>query len=306
MSSPARILVVAHRTAATPKLLEQVRARAREGACSFVLLVPRPYWDPDTEEAARVIELAVPLLEEAAAGGVEAIVGDTDPFIAVKTALEGSRFDEVIISTLPTRVSHWLGLDLPARVERLGVPVTVVTAAQVPATAAGGLTVQSEGKIELYAVAVEKPDELNVILGQAHFIKTVEDLHEALVGAAPQLRFGVAFCESSGPRLVRRSGNDPELVELAARNALAIGAGHSFVVFLRNGFPINVLNQIKLVPEVCRIYCASANPVQVIVCETAAGRGILGVVDGGSPLGVESEADVVVRMQLLRGLGYKL
>ena len=161
-------------------------------------------------------------------------------------------------------------------------------------------------KIELQTVAVEKPDDLNLILGQAHFIKTVEDLHEALAGAVPGLRFGIAFCESSGPRLVRRSGNDQELVELATRNALAIGAGHSFIVFLREGFPVNVLNQVKLVPEVCRIYCATANPVQVIVGETHAGRGILGVVDGGSPLGVEAEADVAARKQLLRQIGYKL
>ncbi|MGA2321854.1 MAG: hypothetical protein ABSG95_14155 [Solirubrobacteraceae bacterium] len=130
MSSSARVLVVAHRTAATPKLLEKVRTRADQSPCSFVLLVPRPYWDPETEEAAKVIELAVPLLEEAAAGRVEAVVGDTDPFVAVRTALQRSQFDEVIISTLPRRVSHWLGLDLPARVERLGVPVTVVTAAE--------------------------------------------------------------------------------------------------------------------------------------------------------------------------------
>jgi uncharacterized protein len=155
-------------------------------------------------------------------------------------------------------------------------------------------------------VTVEKPEELNLILGQSHFIKTVEDLHEALVGAVPGLRFGIAFCESSSPRLVRRSGNDPDLVELATRNALAIGAGHSFVVFLREGFPVNVLNQVKLVPEVCRIYCATANPVQVIVAETASGRGILGVVDGGSPLGVETEADVAARQRLLRQIGYKL
>ena len=161
-------------------------------------------------------------------------------------------------------------------------------------------------KIELYVVAINKPDELNLILGQSHFIKTVEDLHEALAGAVPGLRFGIAFCESSGPRLVRRSGNDPELVELATRNALAIGAGHSFIVFLREGFPVNVLGQVKLVPEVCRIYCATANPVQVIVAETAAGRGILGVIDGGSPIGVETEADVAERMQLLRQIGYKL
>ena len=130
MSSPARILVVAHRPAATPKLLEQVRTRAEQSPCSFVVLVPRPYWDPESEEAAKVIELAVPLLEDAAGGAVEAIVGNTDPFIAVRTALTSSQFDEVIVSTLPRRVSHWLRFDLPARVERLGVPVTVVTAAQ--------------------------------------------------------------------------------------------------------------------------------------------------------------------------------
>jgi adenosine/AMP kinase len=161
-------------------------------------------------------------------------------------------------------------------------------------------------KIELEVVAVDKPEELNLILGQSHFIKTVEDLHETLAGAVPGLRFGLAFCEASGPRLVRRSGNDPELIELATRNALAIGAGHSFLVFLREGFPVNVLNQVKLVPEVCRIYCATANPVQVIVAETPAGRGILGVIDGGSPLGVETEADVAARVDLLRRIGYKL
>ncbi|MGZ4172856.1 MAG: adenosine-specific kinase [Solirubrobacteraceae bacterium] len=160
--------------------------------------------------------------------------------------------------------------------------------------------------MQLHAVAVEKPEELNLIVGQAHFIKTVEDLHEALAGTVPQLRFGIAFCESSGPRLVRRSGNDPELIELATRNAMAIGAGHSFIVFLRDGFPVNVLNPVKLVPEVCRIYCATANPVQVIVAETTAGRGILGVVDGGCPLGVETESDVAARKQLLRQIGYKL
>ena len=162
------------------------------------------------------------------------------------------------------------------------------------------------GQLELHTVAVDKPDELNVIVGQAHFIKTVEDLHEALTGAVPQLRFGIAFCEASGPRLARRSGNDPGLVELATRNALAIGAGHSFIVFLRDGFPVNVLNQVKLVPEVCRIYCATANPVRVILAETMVGRGILGVVDGESPLGVETESDVTARKQLLREMGYKL
>jgi adenosine/AMP kinase len=160
--------------------------------------------------------------------------------------------------------------------------------------------------VELHEVEVEKPEGLNVILGQAHFVKTVEDLHEALAGSSPHLRFGLAFCESSGPRLVRRSGNDDELVELATRNALAIGAGHSFVVFLRDGFPVNVLNQLKLVPEVCRVFCATANPVCVIVAETADGRGVLGVVDGGAPLGVETDADAAARKALLRDLGYKL
>src|SRR5262245_8878743 len=160
--------------------------------------------------------------------------------------------------------------------------------------------------MELLAVPIDKPEDLNVILGQSHFIKTVEDLHEALVGTSPHLRFGVAFCEASGPRLVRRSGNDDELVALATKNALAIGAGHSFIVFLRDGFPVNVLNQIKLVPEVCRVFCATANPLQVIVTETGDGRAILGVVDGESPLGVESDDDVAARKQLLRAIGYKL
>jgi adenosine/AMP kinase len=161
-------------------------------------------------------------------------------------------------------------------------------------------------RVELQIVSIDNPEELNLILGQSHFIKTVEDLHEALFGAAPGLKFGIAFCEASGPRLVRRSGNDPELVELAVGNALRIGAGHSFIVFLRDGFPVNVLNQIKLVPEVCRIYCATANPVQVIVGETGAGRGILGVIDGGSPLGVETDSDIAARKDLLRAIGYKL
>ncbi len=160
--------------------------------------------------------------------------------------------------------------------------------------------------MNLEIVALEKPEDVNLILGQAHFIKTVEDLHEALAGTSMHLRFGVAFCESSGPRLVRRSGNDPELVDLAVRAGRAIGAGHCFVVMLRNGFPVNVLNQVKAVPEVCRVFCATANPVQVIVAATEQGRGILGVVDGGAPLGVEGEADVQERIGLLRKFGYKL
>ena len=162
------------------------------------------------------------------------------------------------------------------------------------------------GKIELHAVTVEKPDELNLILGQAHFIKTVEDIHEALVGASPHLQFGVAFCEASGPRLVRRSGNDEELVNLATTNAMAVGAGHSFFVFLQNGYPVNVLNQLKQVPEVCGIFCASANRVEILVAETELGRGIVGVIDGQPPAGVESEVDVADRKMLLRAIGYKL
>jgi adenosine/AMP kinase len=160
--------------------------------------------------------------------------------------------------------------------------------------------------MELTAVTIEKPDDLNVIIGQSHFVKTVEDLHEALAGNSPHLRFGIAFCEASGPCLVRRSGNDEELVALAVRNALAIGAGHSFVVFLREGFPVNVLNAIKAVPEVCSIFCATANPLQVIVTESGAGRAILGVVDGQRPVGVESDADEQDRKALLRHIGYKL
>jgi adenosine/AMP kinase len=160
--------------------------------------------------------------------------------------------------------------------------------------------------MEFVSVPIEKPEDLNLILGQSHFIKTVEDLHETLAGSSPHLRFGIAFCESSGPRLVRRSGNDEELVELAVKNALAIGAGHSFILFLRDGFPVNVLNQVKQVPEVCNIYCATANPVEVIVAQTDAGRGICGVIDGGPPLGVETETDVTSRHDLLRKIGYKL
>jgi len=160
--------------------------------------------------------------------------------------------------------------------------------------------------VELHSVLIDKPDDLNVIVGQAHFVKTVEDLHEVLAGASPHLRFGVAFCEASGKRLVRRSGNDPELTELASRNAAAIGAGHCFVVFLREGFPVNVLNQLKQVPEVCTVHCATANAVAVIVAETERGRGVVGVVDGEPPAGIETEADVADRKALLRSIGYKL
>ena len=162
------------------------------------------------------------------------------------------------------------------------------------------------GGMELRTVVIDKPDDLNVIVGQAHFIKTVEDLHEALAGTSPHLRFGLAFNEASGPRLVRRSGNDDELVELATRNALALGAGHVFVIFVREGFPVNVLNQVKQVPEVCTIHCATANPVAIVIAETEAGRGIVGVIDGAPPLGVENEEHVAERKGLLRAIGYKL
>lgn len=155
-------------------------------------------------------------------------------------------------------------------------------------------------------VRIDKPDDVNVVIGQAHFIKTVEDLHEALAGVSSSLRFGLAFCEASGPRLVRRSGNDAALVELAGRAALAVGAGHSFVIFLREGFPVNVLNPVKAVPEVCGIYCATANAVDVIVAVTPRGRGIAGVIDGQTPVGVETDDDVAERHALLRAIGYKL
>jgi adenosine/AMP kinase len=159
--------------------------------------------------------------------------------------------------------------------------------------------------MELKLVAISKPEEVNLILGQAHFIKTVEDLYEALVQAVPGIRFGLAFCESSGPCLIRVEGNDPDMKELAARNATALGAGHAFVIFLQDAYPVNVLGAVKNCPEVCRIFCASANPVQVIVAESEQGRGILGVIDGYSPRGVEDKAAAQARYDLLREIGYK-
>jgi len=161
--------------------------------------------------------------------------------------------------------------------------------------------------MELTVVPIVKPDTANFIFGQSHFIKTVEDLHEALVGAVPGIRFGLAFCEASGKRLVRWSGNDEAALALARDNVLAIGAGHTFLIFLGDGFfPVNVLAAVRAVPEVCRIYCATANPTQVIVAQTELGRGVLGVVDGASPLGVEADADIAWRKDLLRKIGYKL
>jgi adenosine/AMP kinase len=159
--------------------------------------------------------------------------------------------------------------------------------------------------VEITTVRFDKPEDVNVVVGQSHFIKTVEDLHEACVHV-PGLKFGIAFNEASGPCLVRRSGNDRELVDLAVRNAEAIGAGHLFVVALREGFPISVLNAIKAVPEVCRIFCATANPLEVVVGQSEQGRGVLGVIDGSSPLGVETDEDEAERKQMLRRFGYKL
>jgi len=160
--------------------------------------------------------------------------------------------------------------------------------------------------MDILTIPIEKPDDTNFILGQSHFIKTVEDLHEALVGAVPGIKFGIAFCEASGKCLVRWSGTDPESIALAQKNALAIGAGHSFLIFLGEGFyPLNVLNTVKNTPEVCRIFCATANPTRVLVAETGGGRAILGVVDGESPKGIEGEEDIAWRKGFLRMIGYK-
>ena len=162
-------------------------------------------------------------------------------------------------------------------------------------------------EIKLIAIQIEKPEPVNFILGQTHFIKSVEDIHEALVGAVPGIKFGLAFCEASGKCLVRWSGTDAAMTELARQNALAIAAGHSFIIFLGEGFyPVNVLNAVKMVPEVCRIFCATANPTQVLVAETNQGRGIMGVVDGLPPKGIEAEADIAWRKNFLRQIGYKL
>ena len=161
--------------------------------------------------------------------------------------------------------------------------------------------------MDLSVVQIDKPETINFVLGQSHFIKTVEDMHEALVGAVPGIQFGLAFCEASGARLVRWTGTDDAMIELARKNALALGAGHSFIVFLGEGyFPINVLNAIKAVPEVARIFCATANPTEVIVAETAQGRGILGVIDGFKSKGIEDDEGIAWRKNFLRMIGYKV
>ncbi|HPM81325.1 MAG TPA: adenosine-specific kinase [Candidatus Anammoximicrobium sp.] len=161
--------------------------------------------------------------------------------------------------------------------------------------------------MQLTTVKIDKPEAINFILGQTHFIKSVEDLHEALVASVPGIKFGVAFCEASGKCLVRWSGTDPAMIALARKNATAIAAGHTFVVFLGEGFyPVNVLNTVKMVPEVCRIFCATANPTEVVIAETEQGRGILGVVDGSPPQGIEDDEEIAWRKGLLRQIGYKL
>jgi len=160
--------------------------------------------------------------------------------------------------------------------------------------------------METMVVKIEKPAEANIIIGQTHFIKTLEDIYEAMMNSVPGIKFGIGFCESSGACLVRSEGTDPELKALAEKNALSIGAGHIFVVLMKDSYPINVLRAIKDVPEVCSIYCATANPVEVIVAETGQGRGVLGVIDGARPKGVEGEADIKWRKDLLRKIGYKI
>jgi adenosine/AMP kinase len=160
--------------------------------------------------------------------------------------------------------------------------------------------------MEFQAVRIETPDGANVILGQSHFIKTVEDLYEIVVSSVPGAAFGVAFCEASGPCLIRAAGNDEPLQAAAVRNAQAVGAGHTFVIILKNAFPVNILNAVKQCQEVCTVFCASANPVEVVVAVTAQGRGIMGVVDGFPPKGAEGPADVAHRKEFLRKIGYKL
>ena len=161
--------------------------------------------------------------------------------------------------------------------------------------------------MQILTVPIKKPDSINFVLGQSHFIKTVDDIHESLVSSVPGIKFGLGFCESSGPALVRLTGTDAAMIELAKTNALALSAGHSFILFLAEGFfPVNILNSIKMVPEVCRIFCATANPVEVVIAETDQGRGILGVIDGVKPGGVEDETAVLERKEFLKAIGYKV
>lgn len=160
--------------------------------------------------------------------------------------------------------------------------------------------------MELKIVTIEKPADMNFILGQSHFIKTVEDIHEAVVSTNPSMKFGLGFCESSGPALVRFTGNDRKLIDIAKKNAMNLSSGHCFILFMEGGFPVNILNAIKHIPEVCNIYCATANPVEVVIAETEQGRGILGVIDGVKTNGIETDTDIKTRKEFLRKIGYKL
>jgi hypothetical protein len=160
--------------------------------------------------------------------------------------------------------------------------------------------------MELKIIRIDKPTDMNFILGQSHFIKTVEDIYEAVVSTNPNIKFGLAFCESSGPALVRFVGNDQKLIDIAKKNAMNLSAGHTFILFIENGFPVNILNTIKMVPEVCNIFCATANPVEVVIAETEQGRGILGVIDGLKTKGIETDDDIKFRKDFLRKIGYKL
>jgi len=166
--------------------------------------------------------------------------------------------------------------------------------------------IRNGGDVNIEKVKIENPDNFNFILGQSHFIKTVEDIQEALVQTVPDIKYGLAFCEASGPCLIRYTGTDDLLIELAKKNAANIGAGHSFIIFLKNAFPINIMNSLRNVPEICRIFCATANPTQVLIVQTDLGRGIVGVVDGSSPKGFETEEDMAKRKEFLRKIGYKI
>jgi uncharacterized protein len=159
--------------------------------------------------------------------------------------------------------------------------------------------------VEIINIRLTVPDDCNIIVGQSHFIKTIEDLYELIVTSCPHCRFGIAFCEASGPCLIRVEGNDPELKKLAAENSISMGAGHTFVLLLKDAFPINVLNAVKACSEVCQVFCATANPLEVVIAETDQGRGVIGVIDGFSPKGVETEADAKARKDFLRKIGYK-
>jgi adenosine/AMP kinase len=160
--------------------------------------------------------------------------------------------------------------------------------------------------MEITLLAIEKPTDMNFILGQSHFIKTVEDIYETIVSTNPAMKFGIAFCESSSPALVRYIGNDQKLIEIAQKNAMNLSCGHSFIIFIEGGFPINILNSIKNVPEVCNIFCATSNPTEVIVAESKQGRGIMGVIDGIKSKGIETDSDILHRKEFLRKIGYKL